>query len=89
MQHAHATGVGMRSAGKNLAIALRPWGATKAGAVEAGQAGRRRVRFEQPAEWYQRLEIKEDAGRLRFVFPTDRARAELLAWWAEQPESRQ
>jgi len=47
-----------------------------AGAVEAGQAGRWRVRFEQPAEWYQRLEITEDAGRLRFVFPTDRARAE-------------
>ena len=58
----------------NLAGAVR-W---SAGAVEAGQAGRRRVRFEQPAEWYQRLEIKEDAGRLRFVFPTDRARAEEI-----------
>lgn len=57
-----------------LATAVR-W---SAGAVEAGQAGRRRVRFEQPAEWYQRLEIKEDAGRLRFIFPTDRARAEEI-----------
>lgn len=45
-------------------------------AVEAGQGGRRRVRFEQSPEWYQRLEIIEDDGRLRFVFPTDRARAE-------------
>jgi len=45
-------------------------------AVESGQAGRRRVRFEQAPEWYQRLEIIEDAGRLRFVFPTDKARAE-------------
>ncbi len=47
-----------------------------AGAVEAGQAGRRRVRFEEAPEWYQRLEIIEDGGRLRFVFTTDRARAE-------------
>jgi len=47
-----------------------------AAAVEAGQAGRRRVRFEQAPEWYQRLEIVEEAGRLRFVFTTDRARAE-------------
>jgi len=45
-------------------------------AVEAGQGGRRRVRFEQAPDWYQRLEIVEDGGRLRFVFPTDRARAE-------------
>ncbi|PKO30368.1 MAG: hypothetical protein CVU34_19360 [Betaproteobacteria bacterium HGW-Betaproteobacteria-7] len=45
-------------------------------AVEPGQGGRRRVRFEQAPEWYQRLEIIEDDGRLRFVFPTDRARAE-------------
>ena len=60
--------------GGKLAGAVR-WSAA---AVEAGQAGRRRVRFEQPAEWYQRLEIREDAGRLRFVFPTDRARAEEI-----------
>jgi CHAT domain-containing protein len=44
--------------------------------VEAGQGGHRRVRFEPSPEWYHRLEITEDAGRLRFVFPTDRARAE-------------
>jgi CHAT domain-containing protein len=44
--------------------------------VEAGQGGHRRVRFEASPEWYHRLEITEDAGRLRFVFPTDRARAE-------------
>ena len=47
-----------------------------AAAVEAGQAGRRRVRFAEAPEWYQRLEIVEDTGRLRFVFTTDRARAE-------------
>jgi len=45
-------------------------------AVEPGQGGRRRVRFDQPQEWYQRLEIIEEAGHLRFTFPTDRARAE-------------
>ena len=44
--------------------------------VEAGQGGHRRVRFEASPEWYHRLEITEDAGRLRFIFPTDRARAE-------------
>jgi hypothetical protein len=57
-----------------LAAAVR-W---PAGAVETGQAGRRRVRFAEAPEWYQRLEIIEeaDAGRLRFVFTTDRARAE-------------
>ena len=57
---------------ETLAAAVR-W---PAAAVEAGQAGRWRVRFEQAPEWYQRLEIIEDAGRLRFVFTTDRARAE-------------
>ncbi len=55
-----------------LAAAVR-W---PAAAVETGQAGRRRVRFAEAPEWYQRLEIVEDAGRLRFVFTTDRARAE-------------
>lgn len=48
----------------------------RARAVEPGQGGRRRVRFEQPQEWYQRLEIIEEADHLRFIFPTDRARAE-------------
>ncbi|MBP5996424.1 MAG: CHAT domain-containing protein [Azonexus sp.] len=55
-----------------LAAAVR-W---PAAAVESGQAGRRRVRFAEAPEWYQRLEIFEEAGRLRFVFTTDRARAE-------------
>lgn len=45
-------------------------------AVESGQAGRRRIRFEAPAEWYQRLEIILEDNRLRFLFPTDKARAE-------------
>jgi hypothetical protein len=47
--------------------------------VQPGQAGMRRVRFEEAADWWQRLEIIEDKGRedvLRFVFSTDRARAE-------------
>ncbi|MBK9783305.1 MAG: CHAT domain-containing protein [Betaproteobacteria bacterium] len=44
--------------------------------VETGQGGRRRVRFGEAPEWYQRLEILEEDGRLRFIFPTDRARAE-------------
>ncbi|WP_180129044.1 CHAT domain-containing protein [Rhodoferax sp. BLA1] len=48
----------------------------EAKAVETGQGGHRRVRFVASPEWYQRLEITEDTGRLRFVFPTDRARAE-------------
>ncbi|HWS13913.1 MAG TPA: CHAT domain-containing protein, partial [Rhodocyclaceae bacterium] len=47
--------------------------------VQPGQAGLRRVRFEEAADWWHRLEIIEDEGRsdvLRFVFSTDRARAE-------------
>lgn len=47
-----------------------------AGCVETAQAGRRRVRFDTPNEWYQRLEIVRQEDRLRFLFPTDRARAE-------------
>jgi hypothetical protein len=47
-----------------------------AGCVETAQAGRRRVRFDSPNEWYQRLEIVRQEDRLRFLFPTDRARAE-------------
>ncbi len=47
-----------------------------AGCVETGQAGRRRVRFDTPNEWYQRLEIVRQDDRLRFLFPTDKARAE-------------
>jgi hypothetical protein len=47
--------------------------------VEAGTGGHRRVRFEEAPEWWHRLEIVEDEGRgnaLRFIFTTDRARAE-------------
>ena len=44
--------------------------------VESGQGGHQRVRFEPSPEWYHRLEITLDGERLRFVFPTDRARAE-------------
>ena len=48
-------------------------------AIEAGRGGRVRVRFDEAPEWWQRLEIIEDEGRrdsLRFIFVTDRARAE-------------
>jgi tetratricopeptide (TPR) repeat protein len=47
-----------------------------AGAVETAQAGRRRVRFDGSNEWYQRLEIVRQEDKLRFLFPTDKARAE-------------
>ena len=47
-----------------------------AGAVETAQAGRRRVRFDTANEWYQRLEIVRQEDKLRFLFPTDKARAE-------------
>lgn len=46
-------------------------------AVEAGQAGKYRLRADEAPEWWHRLEISEDRGMaLRFVFPTDKARAE-------------
>jgi len=46
-------------------------------AVEAGQAGKYRLRADEAPEWWHRLEISEDWGMaLRFVFPTDKARAE-------------
>ena len=44
--------------------------------VEPGEAGHRRIRFDAPDDWYQRLQIKREGDCLRFVFPTDRARAE-------------
>jgi hypothetical protein len=47
--------------------------------VESGRAGRRRVRFDEAPEWWHRLEIAEEDGNrnaLRFIFTTDRARAE-------------
>jgi CHAT domain-containing protein/pimeloyl-ACP methyl ester carboxylesterase len=43
------------------------------------QAGRRRVQFDESPGWWHRLEISENKYRpntLRFVFATDRARAE-------------
>ncbi|HQU78833.1 MAG TPA: CHAT domain-containing protein [Azonexus sp.] len=48
------------------------------GCLENGEAGHRRIRFDPACEWYQRVQIKgENEGNvLRFVFPTDRARAE-------------
>ena len=55
---------------------LAPTISWPAGCVETAQAGRRRVRFDTPNEWYQRLEIVRQDDRLRFLFPTDRARAE-------------
>lgn len=47
--------------------------------VESGRAGRRRVRFDEAPEWWHRLEIVSEDGdhnALRFIFTTDRARAE-------------
>ncbi|ATE61525.1 DUF7379 domain-containing protein [Thauera sinica] len=47
--------------------------------IKAGVGGHRRVRFDEAPEWWHRLEIAEDEDRrdvLRFVFATDRARAE-------------
>lgn len=49
------------------------------GTLAQGRAARRRIRFDDAPEWWQRLEIIEDtapARALRFVFATDRARAE-------------
>jgi CHAT domain-containing protein len=48
-------------------------------AIEAGQAGQYRLRSDEAPEWWHRLEIIEDENNdqaLRFVFPTDKARAE-------------
>ncbi len=58
-----------------LAAAVR-W---PSASLEPGQAGRRRVRFGESSPWWHRLQITEEAereDRLRFVFTTDRARAE-------------
>ena len=46
--------------------------------IQTGQGCRRRVRSDEAPEWWHRLEIVEEAGRhgLRFIFATDRARAE-------------
>lgn len=62
------------SAGE-LASAIR-WPAQE---VERGQAGQRRVVFDEAPEWWHRLEIVEEDEQqdsLRFIFTTDRARAE-------------
>lgn len=58
----------------SLASAVR-WDGT----LRQGRAARRRIRFDDTPEWWQRLEIVEDvapARALRFVFASDRARAE-------------
>jgi len=46
--------------------------------VEAGQGGRRRIRYGEAEGWWQRLEIvrEEESDLLRFVATTNRARAE-------------
>lgn len=47
--------------------------------VAGGRAGRRRVRFDEAPDWWHRLEIIAEDNRrdaLRFIFATDRARAE-------------
>ncbi|MCB1958999.1 MAG: hydrogenase small subunit, partial [Rhodocyclaceae bacterium] len=46
--------------------------------IQTGQGCRRRVRSDEAPEWWHRLEIVEEEGRdaLRFIFATDRARAE-------------
>lgn len=59
----------------DLAGSLR-W---EAMAIEAGQAGQHRLRADESPEWWHRLEIIEDEHNdqsLRFIFPTDKARAE-------------
>lgn len=47
-------------------------------AIRSGTGGRRRVRFDDQPDWWQRLEIiqEENQDALRFIFSTDRARAE-------------
>ena len=46
--------------------------------IQTGQGRRRRVRTDEAPEWWHRLEIIEEENRcaLRFIFATDRARAE-------------
>lgn len=46
--------------------------------IQIGQGRRRRVRTDDAPEWWHRLEIIEEENRcaLRFIFATDRARAE-------------
>lgn len=59
----------------DLAGSLR-WNAM---AIEGGQAGQHRLRADEAPEWWHRLEIIEDEHNdqsLRFIFPTDKARAE-------------
>lgn len=62
-------------ANSQIAAAVR-WPAR---VVESGRAGCRRVRFDEAPEWWHRLEIVDEDGQrnaLRFIFTTDRARAE-------------
>ena len=59
------------------AAVYRRWPSKEDLVADALQAGL--PRFEEAPEWWHRLEIVEDEGRgnaLRFIFTTDRARAE-------------
>lgn len=49
------------------------------GVIEEGEGRCRRVRYEEAPNWWHRLEIIEEKGEggLRFIFATDRARAEV------------
>ncbi|MBS1144873.1 MAG: hypothetical protein H6R14_2279 [Proteobacteria bacterium] len=58
---------------------LKPGLHWAAEAIEAGQGGQFRLRADEAPEWWHRLEIVEDEHNdqtLRFIFPTDKARAE-------------
>ncbi len=48
------------------------------GELRTGEGGRRRVQFDEPPDWWHRLEIVHDRKKdeLRFIALTDRARAE-------------
>lgn len=48
-----------------------------AGRVQSVDGGRYRVRFEEPAGWWQRLLIRGENGTLRFTAVTRRARSEV------------
>lgn len=54
--------------------------------VDAGTGGRRRARFEEAPDWWQRLQItRSDEGGLRFVSLTQRARAETRLQALQRP----
>lgn len=54
--------------------------------VGSGTGGRRRARFEEAPEWWQRLQVtRSDEGGLRFVSLTQRARAEARLQALQRP----